>query len=901
MGFSFKKFFQGIKIVPKNGSTASAQGDLEVDSATSKLNFHNGTTASPVVTEAHAQDITGKTLLEVDNLQLNGNTIASTNTDGSVTIDPNGNGNIVLTAGGTGVVQVGSSSVQVNASGNVDVTGDLDVDNININGNTIISTNTDGDITLTPNGTGLLKTDNLSLGGNTISSTDTNGDINLSPNGTGTVVINTDLDVDNINVNANTISSTNSNGDITLDPNGTGLVKVESALRIPEVSTPSTPASGYGNVYFKTDGYLYQQNDNGTETRVGAGESGINYILNGTFESDADAASPSGWSTYNDAAAAPVDGTGGTVTTTWLAESDSALRGNRSVNLVKDAANRQGEGASYDFTIASVDQGQVLEIGFEYTVVSGTYADGDVTVYIIQDPSGTPVVIQPVSYTIPSVTAGLGVKWRGTFQTATNVTSYRLCIHIASTSASAYTLKFDSFYVSPQLKSYGPVITDWVAWTPTGSWSTNTTYTGFYRQVGDSYEFTGKVSTAGAPTSAALTINLPSGMAIDTAKLSDANNRNNVGTLNVDDSGTAYYPGRVHYSSASTVSLKYITNASAIENVTQAAPITFGSGDAIDFHFKVPIVGKSSGQLLSSEAGDSREVSARYTWSGTQSLAGSNAYTTLNPTNKVKDTHAFNSSGTYTVPVSGLYRISATVYLGAGETFAATGNTLNMYAKVNGSTRTIMGIFQPTAAAVAQYQTFQGQAELQLNAGDTILAEIQNTDGAASHTASVGGGVTIYRISAGNQQIAASVSVNARFSTNTAASISTGSVTIIDFEDKSYDSHLATTTGASWKFTAPISGVYSVKSFLVASGGSWSAGELFALYLYKGGSYVSTLGTTVAQATASITLTVGGSDDIRLLAGEYIDIRAEQNSGGSITLDGLAGNNHVSITRTGNY
>jgi hypothetical protein len=86
----------------------------------------------------------------------------------------------------------------IQAVGAVDITGDLDVDNININGNTIIST-------------------------------DTNGDINLSPNGTGTVVINTDLDVDNININGNTISSTDTNGDITLDPNGTGVVALSSA------------------------------------------------------------------------------------------------------------------------------------------------------------------------------------------------------------------------------------------------------------------------------------------------------------------------------------------------------------------------------------------------------------------------------------------------------------------------------------------------------------------------------------------------------------------------------------------------------------------------------------------------------------------------------------------------
>jgi len=90
-------------------------------------------------------------------------------------------------------------------------TQSISVDNIQIDGNTISSTDTDGDINLTPNGTGAVNVtnlvlvsgsitaDNIEIDGNTISSTDTNGDINLTPNGTGSVV------VSKINVTAGTI------------------------------------------------------------------------------------------------------------------------------------------------------------------------------------------------------------------------------------------------------------------------------------------------------------------------------------------------------------------------------------------------------------------------------------------------------------------------------------------------------------------------------------------------------------------------------------------------------------------------------------------------------------------------------------------------------------------------
>jgi hypothetical protein len=48
----------------------------------------------------------------------------------------------------------GDLNITPHGTGSVVITGDLDVDNININGNTISSTDTNGDISITPNGTG---------------------------------------------------------------------------------------------------------------------------------------------------------------------------------------------------------------------------------------------------------------------------------------------------------------------------------------------------------------------------------------------------------------------------------------------------------------------------------------------------------------------------------------------------------------------------------------------------------------------------------------------------------------------------------------------------------------------------------------------------------------------------
>ena len=111
----------------------------------------------------------------VDNLTLNGNTITSTDTNGAINLDPNGTGSIelqantnvtgTLTASGTtslnGNVNLGDNAADtitvlgsMGITGAIDVTGDLDVDNINLNGNTISTTDTNGDLTVAPNGTG---------------------------------------------------------------------------------------------------------------------------------------------------------------------------------------------------------------------------------------------------------------------------------------------------------------------------------------------------------------------------------------------------------------------------------------------------------------------------------------------------------------------------------------------------------------------------------------------------------------------------------------------------------------------------------------------------------------------------------------------------------------------------
>lgn len=64
MALNFKKIWEGLTLVKKSTSSSDASGDLEVVTIgeKDKLHYHDGTSSSPVVTEAQAATLTNKTI-----------------------------------------------------------------------------------------------------------------------------------------------------------------------------------------------------------------------------------------------------------------------------------------------------------------------------------------------------------------------------------------------------------------------------------------------------------------------------------------------------------------------------------------------------------------------------------------------------------------------------------------------------------------------------------------------------------------------------------------------------------------------------------------------------------------------------------------------------------------------
>jgi len=62
-----KKFWVGLKLVPKAATTSDSKGDLEVLDSDSKIYYHNGTVNQPLLTEAGTATITAKTIVVSNN------------------------------------------------------------------------------------------------------------------------------------------------------------------------------------------------------------------------------------------------------------------------------------------------------------------------------------------------------------------------------------------------------------------------------------------------------------------------------------------------------------------------------------------------------------------------------------------------------------------------------------------------------------------------------------------------------------------------------------------------------------------------------------------------------------------------------------------------------------------
>lgn len=616
---------------------------------------------------------------------------------------------------------------------------------------------------------------------------------------------------------------------------------------------------------------------------TGGAGGGLNYITNGVFETDT-----SGWAAYADAAGAqPVNGTGGAPTVTITRTTSSPLRGTGSGLLTKDAANRQGEGVSYDFTIDAADVAKPIQIAGSYAIASGIYSggtsstDSDVTCYIYDVTNAQ--VIQPAGFKLDGSVIGQTYKLSGTFQSNAGSTSYRLILHVATTSAVAYTLKFDAVSVGPNVISSGYAGGDWTAYTPiTAGLGTLGAVDVTARRSGDSLEVRARITT-GTTTGTTASFSLPVGLSADLTKLL---NQTIVGS-----GSTQNASARVFYILSGGALTDLRVGSGSSNSLSTQAGSFFSNTEVLSFYCRVPISGWSSNTVVSSDT-DTRIVVAKYT---TPAGTLSGAVNDLRYTASVIDTHAaYNTStGVYTVPVAGKYLVNAKVFVDATY---ATGNATEIYVLQNGTIQD--GGSSKAGGAIGQQQA-QVTAVLDCLAGALIKTQSLAQGTTPTFNAStVYASLLIERIS-GPSQIASSETVALHYTNTSGTTLTNVTNTVIPFSTKDYDTHGAFVTDT---FTANASGVYSVfarASILHASASPISS----FMMIYKNGVQTYTGPRNSIAAAASRAGDAHGifvSDCIRLIAGDTIKIFGFCDNGANRSLTITSGENTLAITRIGN-
>lgn len=632
--------------------------------------------------------------------------------------------------------------------------------------------------------------------------------------------------------------------------------------------------------------------DDGTTLQViGTGSSsGINYITNYDFEVNA-----TSWNMYADAAGvAPVDGTGGAPSSTFARNTTAPLVGTADGVLTKSAANRQGEGVSYDFTVDSAYKYSALTIAFPYAT-SANYVDGDVRAYLYDVTNG--VVIEPSVRDLAASSPGIYVS---TFQ-ATGSTSYRLILHISSTSALAYTVNVDNVTVGPSVvPATTPAVQCLLALTSNQSITTSTVtdVTNFNTVV---YDNTGSWSTTNdeftVPVSGIYDIGFQGAWGSSATGNRYIYYRVNGGTV-------------VNMNAAiGTASNATILNARALAQLVKGDKVKFAVWQSSGGNLNLDTSGetKASITLVKAEAEPlyaNREISFDVNKGGTNQTGinpNGGSYVKITWPTKVYDTTgSFDTTNSrFVAPSSGRYHFDTNVYL---LNTNILGDIYGLVFFKNGSLIKFGPLYTTSATS---FTGRSASCDLDLVKGDYIEVHLYGNGNNSASTLTANGTATFTHFSGHkvNTVVAngASEKVVATYTHTVAESVAnTGAgLSPVNFGTKLIDTHNAVITGAGvWKFTAPMGGTYRVSSSMWLASALYAVGNATQLQLFKNGGRVFYLHNQAAEAAVTQNKSMNGMAYVELLKGDYIHIAIENTrSAGATNTVGSGEAGYVTIEK----
>ena len=684
-----------------------------------------------------------------------------------------------------------------------------------------------------------------------------------------------------------------------------GLIKALARYFVMPTRTADPSDFSAGGLYWNTALNKFRQSD-GTQWKdlSGSGSGGgVNYISNPGFEDG----NVNGWNGYDDGASSrPVNGTGGTATgLTMTASSTTPLRDTYSALIAKDAVNRQGKGYAIDFSIAREDRFSMQSIEVPALVTSGTYnpgtdsTDSDLIAYIYDVTNSR--LIEPSGFRVMA-NSTFPTRNRMTFQ-ATDSTSYRLILHVATTSASAWTVQVDDLLVGPQVLGQGNG-SQYLGALPTSStWVTNASHVGKYWRTSDGFlEADVTISLTGAPTAASLILNTPLNLSIDQDRQSTIGSSAIVGGGIVLDSGSTLYRLAAKYESATSIRLMVAPDTGSgfirdmVNSIDNTVPMTFANADAITVRYRVPIVGWSGSTVMSSAA-SLPVIAAKYSLTSNETTAANADHIMTNFTTRVYDKSGAVSGSTFTAQEYGLYRFR----LRATTTSIAwtTTDVITAFLAKNGATQFEKIVNEKVMASFTDRLFLAGEGTLELNARDTVQLNIRNQNsGAVPVIDSAGFNYWEIEKLPSRQQIAASEVI--AFSGRNGSGTTIGnSLTTIPFATKDVDTHNSYNI-SNGVYTIQAPGLYEISATIGWTSASWTAGSILDLRILIDGSSARILQQTISRTATQEVTGMVISHLIQLNTGQTVSFAGFQNeTAAGRTLAGSSLYNFASIKRLG--
>lgn len=646
----------------------------------------------------------------------------------------------------------------------------------------------------------------------------------------------------------------------------------------------SEPTGENGDIYYSNTLNKFRIYQNGSWKDLNSGASGLkNYITNGDAENN----NTLGWATYVDAAGVkPVDGTGGSANVTWTTSGTTPLADSYSFIFTKDNLNRQGQGASYDFTIDNARKASVLQISFDYIVNSGTFTagngstDSDVTIWVYDVTNG--VIVGSNNTKLFSNSSTVPDKFITTFQSNYNSTNYRLIFHVSNTTTNPFTLKIDNVQVNDYIATYGMPGYDPVSYTPTFSnLGTGSVVIDYFKHSrrGKFCRIDFKIAKDGSAGTGAgnIKFTLPSGVVPDASR----------GVFGIASGGASTNTNMTFYwSTSDTTNIYFLQNDGSYFIGSE-----FLANTALEGWLEFPVVGWSSSVQMSSEV-DQRVCTAMLRGAPQNALSASFSDITYLSGAEEYDTHGamVPTTGIFTAPKSGWYRAMAHNTL----SFSTVTNGTAYYTLQILKNSTIIGHdYDAMDATIAggEGKTLKVITECYLTAGQTLKSQIRAQGNVAWSTGDGQNFFCVTEISSPSA-IGATETISLIAYKNTGNHSSTGNLQdIASWTTVADDSHgqFNSTTGV---YTVAAPGRYLVSG--VISFAANATGTRRVVVLQNSTARISGA-TGIANASNAARMSYSGV--VKCVAGDTIKLQAFQDSGGNLNYNANDFDNVFCITR----